>query len=165
MIDVNLKSIIHITKHCLPYMIETDAEKLNVIKAILNIGSLSSLAINVGVDRAIYVATKHSLKGFSDCLFCDVREHGIKVCCIMPVCDILSCIFLSCTNVYKNMDFAQHFINTEMIAKIERNHFLLPHLDELIQPSDIAQTIDYILGCSPHACPTEIVIKTQKNFL
>ena len=126
----------------LPYLIETDEKKLNINKAIINIGSMSSLAINVGIDRSIYVATKHALKGFSDCLFCDVREYGIKVCCVMP-----------------------HFINTEMIEKIQRNHFLLPHMNELIQPSDIAKTIDYILDCSPHACPTEILIRTQKKFV
>ena len=142
MIDVNLRAVIHTTKHCLPYLIRTDEKEYNISKAILNIGSMSSLPINVGIDRSIYVATKHALKGFSDCLFCDVRDYGIKVCCIMP-----------------------HFINTEMIEKIERNHFLLPHMDELIQPSDIPKTIDYVLDCSPHAWPAEILIRTQKKFV
>ena len=141
MIDVNLRSIIHITKHCVPYLKGEGGDTFGENKAIVNIGSKSSLSCNVGPDRSIYVATKHALKGFSDCLFQDIGPYGIKVCCVMP-----------------------HFINTEMIDKIERNHFVIPHRDQLIQPSDIAHTIDYILSCSPHACPTDILIRTHRRF-
>lgn len=142
MIDVNIRSVIHTTKHCVPYLIKKDELDVNNNKGIINIGSLSSLPINIGVDRSIYCATKHALKGFSDCLYADLCKYGIKVCCVMP-----------------------HFINTKMIDKIERNHFLLPYKDELIQPSDIGKTIDYVLSCSPFACPTEILIRTQKKFV
>ena len=145
MIDVNLRSIIHITKHCVPFLkakAENDRfEPSQPNKAIINIGSKSSLSCNVGPDRSIYVATKHALKGFSDCLFEDVGAYGIKVCCVMP-----------------------HFVNTEMIDKIERNHFAIPYRDQMIQPSDIANTIDYVLSCSPSACPTNILIRTHRRF-
>ena len=55
-------------------------------------------------------------------------------------------------------------VNTEMIDKIERHQHAIPYRDQMIQPSDIAHTVDYVLNCSPSACPTDILIRTHRRF-
>ena len=49
---------------------------------IINIGSLAGK--NPFAGGAAYNASKFGLLGFSEAMMLDVREHGIRVCCIMP---------------------------------------------------------------------------------
>jgi len=80
----------------------------------------------------IYCATKFALRAYSNCLFESVREKNIKVTCIFP-----------------------GYVNTEM-GRGE-------NLDEskMIQPDDIATTINCFLKTPLTACQTEIVIRPQ----
>lgn len=132
MLDVNLRSLIHITAICLPYL-----QKVKNA-AIINIGSTSSTIAGVTPDSSIYVATKFGVLGFSEAIFKDAREYGIKVSCIMPA-----------------------FVDTEMVRNIYSNQQL--DFDKMIKISDIAKGVEFILNCSNSACPTQIVIKEQKN--
>jgi NADP-dependent 3-hydroxy acid dehydrogenase YdfG len=80
----------------------------------------------------IYTATKHALKAYSNCLFESVREKGIKVSCIFP-----------------------GYVNTDL-GRGE-------NLDEtkMIQPEDIAKTVEWILDIPITSCPTEVTIRPQ----
>ncbi len=80
----------------------------------------------------IYSATKHAVHAFSGCLFEDLRDRGLKVAAIYP-----------------------GFVDTGMTEGVEgdRSH--------MIQPDDIARTLEFVLEFPANACPTEIVIRPQ----
>ena len=82
----------------------------------------------------IYCATKYAVRAYSNCLFESVREKNIKVTCIFP-----------------------GYVNTEM-GRGE-------NLDEakMIQPDDIALTVNCFLKTPLTACQTEIVIRPQRT--
>jgi len=75
-IDVNLRSLMHLTRHALP-AIEQQSRG-----AVVNIASVSGKQSHGGA--ADYCATKHAVVGFTGALFEDVRAHGVKVCAICP---------------------------------------------------------------------------------
>lgn len=75
-LDVNLRSIIHLTHYALPYL------RSSPFPAII---FLSSTAARTAYPNgSLYCATKFGLLGFSSALFEDVRDSGIKVCSISP---------------------------------------------------------------------------------
>ena len=75
-IDINLRSLIHLTRHALP-----EIEK-GPRGAIINIASISARMSHGGAG--IYCATKHGVLGFAGSVFEDVRERGVKVSTICP---------------------------------------------------------------------------------
>jgi len=81
-----------------------------------------------------YVASKHALMGFSGSAFEDVREMGVKISAICP-----------------------GFVNTDMVA----GQPLDP--EKLIQPKDISEAVQFVLGFPSTSCPTEIIIRPQRS--
>jgi NADP-dependent 3-hydroxy acid dehydrogenase YdfG len=81
----------------------------------------------------IYTATKHAVHAWSSCLFDDVRDKGVKVCAIYP-----------------------GYVNTDMAARVPGDH------DNMIQPDDVAQTVEFALRFPGTSCPTEIVLRPQR---
>lgn len=75
-LDVNLKSLIHLTHHALKRIEKNDWG------AIINIASIAGKLAYGG--SAGYCASKHGVLGFTGSLFEDVREKNIKVCAICP---------------------------------------------------------------------------------
>lgn len=73
-LDVNLKSQIHLTRHCVDLMQEGSA--------IVFMGSTASQKSYKGGTN--YCAAKFGLLGFARSLFEDLREKGIKVSSILP---------------------------------------------------------------------------------
>lgn len=73
-LDVNLKSVIHLTRYTLEHM-HDDA-------SLIFIASTASKRTYGGGTN--YCAAKYGLLGFTGSLFEDVRERGIKVCSIFP---------------------------------------------------------------------------------
>ncbi len=95
--------------------------------------NLSSIAGRMTFSGGgIYSATKHAVHAFSGCLFDDLRDRGLKVSAIYP-----------------------GFVDTGMTAGVEgdRSH--------MIQPDDVARTLQFVLEFPSNACPTEIVIRPQ----
>jgi 3-oxoacyl-[acyl-carrier protein] reductase len=96
--------------------------------------------IKIGSVRACYpgstayLITTLGLDGFSEGLFEDVREFGTKVCTIKP-----------------------GYVNTPLVESDNVNP------DLMIQPEDIAHTVQYVLSMSDTACPNEITILPQKS--
>jgi short-subunit dehydrogenase len=76
MIDLNLRSVIHLTHALLPLMVERGSGH------IINIAS--DLADRPLGKMAVYTATKYALRGFSLSLSQEVRPHGIKVSLLSP---------------------------------------------------------------------------------
>jgi len=124
---VNLRAPMLLAKHLLPAMIEKGEG------AIINIGSVSGKTGEA--NGAAYSASKFGLIGFTQSLYEEVREHGIKVAVILP-----------------------GFVDTPMIPPVKQ-------LDrsKMIQANDVAQSVLYVLNSPPTSCPVEITIRPQRT--
>ena len=125
--QVNLRAPMVLSRLVLPAMIEKKAG------AIINISSISGKTGQA--NTAAYAASKFGLIGFTESLFEEVREYGVKVAAIVP-----------------------GFVDTPLIPRARR-------LDrsKMIRPEDIAQTVLFVLSCSPGACPVEITVRPQQS--
>lgn len=124
-LDINLKSVINMTSHCAKVMPEGGA--------IISIASIASRKAYAGGTN--YCAGKWGILGFSNSLFEDLKEKGIKVSSILP-----------------------GLVNTDMHKGDSKLNE-----DKMIQPEDIAQTVEFILQMPARVCPTEITLWPQKN--
>ena len=124
---LNLRAPMILAQKFLPAMIEKGEG------AVINIGSVSGKSGEA--DGAAYSASKFGLIGFTQSLFEEVREHGIKVSVILP-----------------------GFVDTPMIPPVK-------HLNrsKMIQADDVAQAVLYILNAPATACPVEISIRPQRT--
>jgi 3-oxoacyl-[acyl-carrier protein] reductase len=124
---LNLRAPMILAKELLPEMIKKGAG------AVINIGSVSGKTGEA--NGAAYSASKFGLVGFTQSLYEEVREHGVKVAVILP-----------------------GFVDTPMIPPVK-------HLDrkKMIQPDDVAQAVLYVLSSPVTACPVEITIRPQKT--
>lgn len=125
--QVNLRAPMLLSKLVLPSMIERRAG------AIINIASISGKTGQA--NTAAYSASKAGLLAFSESLYEEVREYGIKVTAILP-----------------------GFVDTPLIpatAKLDRG--------KMIRPEDIAQTVLFILTSAPTSCPVEITVRPQRS--
>ena len=122
---VNLWATMHLTRLVLPHMIQRR------IGTIINIGSLAGLTGRAG--ESAYAAAKFGVRGFSQSLFEEVREYGIKVCTICP-----------------------GYVDTLLIPpnrRIDRN--------KMISPDDVAEAVYSVVAASPRMCPTEMILQPQ----
>jgi 3-oxoacyl-[acyl-carrier protein] reductase len=124
---LNLRAPIILARALVPGMIEKGQG------AVINIGSVSGKAGEA--NGAAYSASKFGLIGFTQSLYEEVREYGIKVAVILP-----------------------GFVDTPLIPpnrQLDRS--------KMIQPADVAQTVHYILVSAPTCCPVEITLRPQKS--
>lgn len=75
-LDVNFRSLLHLTKAAIPHLLEHPES------AIINLSSIAGRMTFGG--GGIYSATKHAVHAFSGCLFEDLRDKGLKVATIYP---------------------------------------------------------------------------------
>jgi 3-oxoacyl-[acyl-carrier protein] reductase len=124
---LNLRAPMILAKALLPPMIEKGNG------AVINIGSISGKTGEA--NGAAYSASKFGLIGFTQSLYEEVREYGIKVAVILP-----------------------GFVDTPLIPpnrQLDRS--------KMIQPADVAQTVQYVLTSPPTCCPVEITLRPQKS--
>ncbi len=124
---LNLRAPMILAQSFVPRMIEKGEG------AVINIGSVSGKAGEA--NGAAYSASKFGLVGFTQSLYEEVREHGIKVAVILP-----------------------GFVDTALIPpnrQLDRG--------KMIQPADVAQTVGYILASAPTCCPVEITLRPQRS--
>jgi 3-oxoacyl-[acyl-carrier protein] reductase len=126
-IRLNLRAPMILAKELLPAMIDKGEG------AVINIGSVSGKSGEA--NGAAYSASKSGLIGFTQSLFEEVREHGVKVAVILP-----------------------GFVDTPMIPPVK-------HLDrsKMIQADDVAQAVLYVLNAPTTSCPVEITIRPQRT--
>jgi NADP-dependent 3-hydroxy acid dehydrogenase YdfG len=101
--------------------------------AVINIGSVSGKTGEA--NGAAYSASKFGLIGFTQSLYEEVREHGIKVAVILP-----------------------GFVDTPLIPpnrQLDRS--------KMIQADDIAQTVLFVLTSPASCCPVEITVRPQRT--
>jgi NAD(P)-dependent dehydrogenase (short-subunit alcohol dehydrogenase family) len=101
-IDINLRALLHLTRHALP-----EIEKSSW-GAVINIASMAGRRPFGGAGA--YCATKHGVVGFTHALFEDVRERNIKVCAVCPgfvATEMTSTMKLSVEKMIQPDDVAQ----------------------------------------------------------
>jgi len=124
---LNLRAPMVLAKALLPSMI------VKREGAVINIGSVSGKTGEA--NGAAYSASKFGLIGFTQSLYEEVREHGIKVAVILP-----------------------GFVDTPLIPpnrQLDRSR--------MIQADDIARTILIVLTSPATCCPVEITVRPQKT--
>jgi len=124
---LNLRAPMILAQRLLPAMIATGAG------AVINIGSVSGKTGEA--NGAAYAASKFGLIGFTQSLYEEVREHGIKVSVILP-----------------------GFVDTPLIPPNRR-------LDrsKMIQADDIAEAVHFVLSSPATCCPVEITVRPQRS--
>jgi NAD(P)-dependent dehydrogenase (short-subunit alcohol dehydrogenase family) len=125
--SVNLRAPMVLTKLLLPDMLGKGEG------AVINIGSVSGRSGEA--NGSAYSASKFGLIGFTESLFDEVRENGIKVAVILP-----------------------GFVDTPLIPPNR-------HLDrsKMIQAEDVAETVRFVLSSPQTACPVEILLRPQRT--
>ena len=124
---LNLRAPMILAQRLLPAMIQKGEG------AVINIGSVSGKTGEA--NGAAYSASKFGLIGFTQSLYEEVREHGIKVSVILP-----------------------GFVDTPLIPpnrQLDRS--------KMIQADDIAQTVLYVLTSPATSCPVEITVRPQRT--
>ena len=124
---LNLRAPMILAKSFLPGMIEKGKG------SVINIGSVSGKTGEA--DGAAYAASKFGLIGFTQSLYEEVREHGIKVSVILP-----------------------GFVDTPMIPPVK-------HLDrsKMIRPEDVAEAVLFVVNSPPTCCPVEMTVRPQRT--
>jgi NAD(P)-dependent dehydrogenase (short-subunit alcohol dehydrogenase family) len=124
---LNLRAPMRLANLLVPGMIERRRG------AVINIGSISGKTGEA--NGAAYSASKFGLIGFTQSLYEEVREHGIKVSVILP-----------------------GFVDTPLIPpnrQLDRS--------KMIRPEDVAQTVLFVLNSAETCCPVEITLRPQKT--
>jgi NAD(P)-dependent dehydrogenase (short-subunit alcohol dehydrogenase family) len=124
---VNLWATMVLSKLVLPAMI---AQRSGTI---VNICSLAGLTGKAG--EAAYAAAKFGVRGFSQSLFEEVREHGIKVSTICP-----------------------GHVDTGLIPpnrRVDRS--------KMLSPEDVAEAVYQVAVSPARCCPLEIVLQSQHD--
>jgi 3-oxoacyl-[acyl-carrier protein] reductase len=124
---LNLRAPMILAKSFVPGMIEKGKG------AVINIGSVSGKTGEA--DGAAYAASKFGLIGFTQSLYEEVREHGVKVSVILP-----------------------GFVDTPMIPPVK-------HLDrsKMIRAEDVADAVLFVVNSPPTCCPVEITVRPQRT--
>src|SRR5581483_4644646 len=126
---VNLWATMALTKLVLPSMIERRTG------AIINICSLAGLSGKAG--EAAYAAAKFGVRGFSQSVFEEVREYGVKVSTLCP-----------------------GYVDTSLVPpnrRVDRN--------KMLTPDDVADAVYEVVTASPRCCPVEIILQPQQDPL
>lgn len=125
--QVNLRAPMVLSQMVLPGLIAKGEG------AIINIGSISGKTGQA--NTAAYCASKFGLVGFTESLYEEVKEYGIKVAVILS-----------------------GFVDTPLIPPTRR-------LDrsKMIRPEDIAQAVFFVLTSSSASCPVEITVRPQRS--
>jgi 3-oxoacyl-[acyl-carrier protein] reductase len=101
---------------------------------IINVASV--VGFKGYVNQAAYTATKHGVMGLTKVLSAEAQPHGIRTSAILP-----------------------GGVDTDMVGDAR------PDLDRsvLLQPSDIAQTVMYLLSLSERAAIDQIYIRRRNS--
>jgi len=112
-LDLNVRALMQLTRLALP-------EILKGKQAFANLG--------------VHCATKHAVVGFSNVLFEEVRDRGVRVSVICP-----------------------GLVETELVSSWD-----VP-FEKALRPEDVALVVLFALASPPSCCPTELVLNPQQN--
>ena len=102
--------------------------------AIINISSVTAIGSNP--HGVAYGATKAGLLSFSRSLFDEARKYGVRVTAILPD--------MTDTELYRHADFTAD-----------------PAMDAHLEPTDVADAVEYALTARAGTCVPEIILRPQ----
>ena len=123
---VNVNGLMYVTRSALPHLLAAGRG------AVIQVASVAGRMSFSG--GGAYCASKHAVLGYTEAVFEDVREAGVKVTTICP-----------------------GFVNTDMVS----GRGLL--MERMIQPADVAEAALFVVGFPDTGCPTEIVLRPQRS--
>lgn len=101
---------------------------------IINISSVTAIGSNP--HGVAYGATKAGLLSFSRSLFDEARKYGVRVTAILPD--------MTDTELYRHTDFTAD-----------------PAMDAHLEPTDVADAVEYALTTRAGTCVPEIILRPQ----
>lgn len=101
---------------------------------IINISSVTAIGSNP--HGVAYGATKAGLLSFSRSLFDEARKYGVRVTAILPD--------MTDTELYRHADFTAD-----------------PAMDAHLEPTDVADAVEYALTTRAGTCVPEIILRPQ----
>ena len=141
-IDINLRSLIHGSIHSIKYIKKSKLLYPFISCAIIQIASRASTERVYGFPKmSIYTSTKFGVRAFTNCMFEEIGDYGIKVSCIMP----------GMTNTEMPTHHTEH-----------KDKFLY---EKMVQPKDIAHAVNYVLTCPDTCCPVEMLVVPQYKYI
>jgi len=129
--NVNYRSTFLMCKYLLPHMYER--EKGHII-------NISTVMTSRGVENmSAYVSSKAAVDAFTRCLYTEAKPHNVKVTLLSP-----------------------STIDTEFRDQMtERPPMTDSQREKMLQPSDVADAVLYVLNTSPRAHPVSLNIEMQ----
>mmetsp|Transcript_17828 Transcript_17828/g.47052 ORF Transcript_17828/g.47052 Transcript_17828/m.47052 type:complete len:243 (-) Transcript_17828:34-762(-) len=126
MMYLNVNGVMRLTRQLLPSMVEKKWGTL------INMGSIAAIEGMSGT-QAVYAASKHAIRGWTNSIYQDLRHHNIKVCLINPA-----------------------FVNTPLVATMGHPN-LLP--ERMIQPEDVAEVCLLPIRMTAGCVPSEVTLR------
>lgn len=140
MIDVNLRGLLYISKAALPHLKASAGER--GIADLVNVSSVGGRIASPGV--AAYSATKFGVTAFSESLRSEFAKDHLRVSVVEPG--------RTDTELFEQKE-GQAAGFEAMFGQIEQ-----------LQPSDIANVIEYIVSAPKNVAVNEVVIRpTEQN--
>jgi NADP-dependent 3-hydroxy acid dehydrogenase YdfG len=134
MINVNLLGLLYCTNAAVPVIRDGGGGD------VVNVASVAGRTARMGAG--VYNMTKWGVVGFSEALRQECAHIGIRVTCVEPG--------------YVETELQGHNTNpmvVERIAQVKEN------IGKVLDASDIANAIVYVLGQPPHVSINEVLVR------
>ncbi|MEH7342434.1 SDR family oxidoreductase [Bacillus sp. JJ1532] len=130
-INVNYRSTFWMCKYLLPHMYENKKGHIINISSVMTSRSMGNFAA--------YISSKAAVDAFTRCLYAEAKPHNVKVTLLSP------------SQVDTNF-------RDQMT---ERPPMSAGQKEKMLQPSDVADAVLYLLNTSPRAIPVSLNIEMQ----
>jgi NADP-dependent 3-hydroxy acid dehydrogenase YdfG len=142
MIDLNIKSVLHLTSSALPHLIKA-ASRPGSVADIVNISSVAGRTIRVG--SAVYSATKYAVNAFSESLRQELADRFVRVSIVEPGMTLT--------------ELPLHIRNDEFRAASQKGRQEISAL----QSADIARAVKFIIDQPRHVAFNEVLIRPTEQ--
>lgn len=143
MVDLNVKGLLYVAHAALPHLLRAAAEaEPRGVADLVNISSVAGRVARLG--SGVYNLTKHGVNAFSESLRQEVTERHVRVALVEPVA-----------------------VATELVGHMrpESQAGFEARFDgvELLQASDIADAIRYVVTRPRHMAVNEVLIRPTEQ--
>ena len=151
LIDINIKSLTELTKLFLPSMME------NGEGAILNVASTAAFC--AGPKMGVYYASKAYVLSFTEALYEEVKDKGIKVSCLCP--GAVNTEFQDKAGIKKNKIAEKNLMSPKEVARIAFRDFNKGKT--IIIPGFKNKLMVYLNKFMPRALSRKIILFMNKE--
>lgn len=143
MIDVNLSGLVYLTKSALPHLVESATTSGRGVVDLVNVSSLSGRVATA--ENAVYAATKFAVTGFTEGIRREFTKKNVRVSVIEPG--------LVQTEIFGHQrESGRKFFES------------LREGIEILEPEDVAETIQFVVTRSRRLGLNEIVLRSIEQL-